>query len=391
MIAYNTDWLDHLEMHDALDEGFRENWLGKEEWENGKKKFPVGFYTPNGMVRIGLFLLTLVIAIFSFAILSVIFNSSSGYEKGFGVLSIITSLFCYTGLELVIRRFHHYRSGVDDALLIGAILFLVTGLNLIFSISSLGNSLILLIVSSYFSLRFKDGLMSALVVLSFFSTLFYLYLDTGELARMTAPFLIMASAVGLYFFIHFLSVKPIYRHYANCFSIGKIVALVSFYAAGNYYLVGESGNYLFHLGLQKGDQMTFGWVFWLFTIFVPLFYMTMGARKKDIVLLRCGLILMLPTVLTIRNYFHFLPAELALVIAGTAMILFAYGLIRYLKIPKHGFSSVSFPKKEFIGQRQVEALVIAETFGVRQPTTSNAGHTEFGGGSGGGGGAGGEF
>jgi hypothetical protein len=391
MIAYNTDWLDHLGMQASLEEGFRENWLSKEEFENGKKRFPVGFYSPNSMVRIGLFLLTLLIAIFSFAILSLIFNSSAGYEEGFGVLSIITGLFCYVALEIVIRRFHHYQSGVDDALLVGVIIFLVTGMNLIVSISALGNAATLLIISAYMSVRFKDGLMSALVGLSLFSTLFYLYQGTGGMAITTAPFLIMAAAIGLYFFIRFLSGKPNCRHYANCFSIGKIIALIGFYAAGNYYLVRETGNYLFHLSLESGRGMPFGWIFWFFTIFVPLFYLMAGIQKKDIVLLRCGLILILPTVLTVRNYYHFFPAELALVIAGSGMILLAYGLIRYLKVPRHGFTSTPSLKKEFIGQRQVEALIIAETFGGHPSKSADPGPTEFGGGSGGGGGAGGEF
>jgi hypothetical protein len=66
-------------------------------------------------------------------------------------------------------------------------------------------------------------------------------------------------------------------------------------------------------------------------------------------------------------------------------------LIRYLKTPRHGFTSQEGSSKHLLENLHLESLLIAETFGgptvVKAPTND----FQFGGGSGGGGGGGGEY
>ena len=103
--------------------------------------------------------------------------------------------------------------------------------------------------------------------------------------------------------------------------------------------------------------------------------------------MRTGLGLIAATVFTVKYYYTILPVEMEMLIAGAMLIAGSYVLIKYLKIPKYGFTSEDlYPsKKEAIN---AEALIIAETF-HKQPAIESDGL--YGGGSGGGGGATGEF
>ena len=180
-----------------------------------------------------------------------------------------------------------------------------------------------------------------------------------------------------------------WKHHANGILLLSVTGLVCLYAAGNYFVVREASVAMFNLNLKEGEDIPFGWLFWIFTMALPVLYMARGIQKKDAVLLRVGLLLVAALVGTVRYYFHLLPVEMAMVLAGIICTGVAYGLIRYLRQPKHGFTHKEQNDGFFMDKLQVESLVIAQTFsGPSLPADSG---TQFGGGSGGGGGATGQF
>jgi hypothetical protein len=77
-----------------------------------------------------------------------------------------------------------------------------------------------------------------------------------------------------------------------------------------------------------------------------------------------------------------------MVIAGAVLIVLAYILIRYLRIPRNGFTSAPSDEPHPLDTPLVEGLIVAETFQPQQPADAGL---QFGGGSGGGGGAGGQY
>jgi hypothetical protein len=383
MIAYNTTWLTNLEVHRQLEEAYRYQCISREELESAKSQYPVGFYTPNFFVRIGLFILTSVIVFCSLGLFAMLFLGNSG-EKGFGVLLIFFGLATYTALELLVREKHHYQSGADDALLWISGGFILTGLNLLMEISFLGNALLIFLIASYLMLRFVDALMSAIAVLALAGILFYTYIKLGSFAKSTMPFLLMVFFALVYVFAK----RKIYQYYANCMLSVQVVALVCFCLAGNYFVVREAGNELLELGLAPGEALPFGWLFWLLTISTPLVYIFMGIRTKDSVLLRVGLLMVAATVVTICHYYKLLSLEAILCMSGLILICIAYAFIRYLKQPRKGFTYQEVYEPKLIDKLQVESIIITQTFGQPTPETS---HTKFGGGSGGGAGASGNF
>ena len=199
----------------------------------------------------------------------------------------------------------------------------------------------------------------------------------------------MIASALVYFFTQQLLKSGKWKQYSNGLLLASISALVCFYAAGNYYVVREASIAMFNLDLKEGQDIPFGWLFWIFTIAIPLLYITRGIQKKDAVLLRTGLLLVAAVIFTVRYYYHLLPAETAMVAGGILFIGIAYTLIKYLHEPKYGFTHKEQNDAFFMDKLQVESLVIAQTFsGPALPADTG---TQFGGGSGSGGGASGEF
>jgi len=385
MIAYNRIWLDNLAAREAIKDAFYIDAISAAEKEAAESIFPVGFYSPNIFIRIGLFILSFVIACFSLGLFSLIFLDS--IEQTMGGLTIFFGLLAYGALEFFIHIKHHYRSGADDALLWISGICIITGINLSGDISSSGNALIIFVLATYFFLRFTDMLMSAIAGLALLAVVFFYYSPLDSTAKATTPFLMMVMAALLYLFIKKAAQQNSYRHYRNCGIVLEVTMLICFYAAANYYVVREMSNSMFHLELKENESIPFGWLFWIFTILIPLLYILGGVLKKDAVLLRVGLIAVAAIVFTVRYYHTVLPVEMVMLLGGILLIAVSYALTKWLAQPKKGFTSAELSKKYVMGKMNIEALVIAETFGSHVP----ADDTKFGGGSFGGGGASGGY
>lgn len=388
MIAYSKNWLRNLQIGSEAEEAFYKECISEAELAAIKNHYPVGFYTPNFFIRVGLFILTVVIAAFTLGLLFLITFSSSNLDSPIGLLFFFTAL-CYGALEFFVKQKHHYRSGVDDALLWVTVICFAAGLSGSDNLPMLGYAVLLFVLSGYLSLRFGDALMSALACLSGFAILFYAYLELGTMAKLTLPFVLMAAAAVLYLGWQRMAKRASALYYQRCLLVVRVTALLGFYAAGNYFVVREVSNYLFKGNLQDAQGIPFGWLFWALTVGVPLLYMYKGVQKKDPVFLRVGLLLIAAMLFTIRYYYNLMPLEIAMVIGGMKMITAAYMLIRYLRQPRRGFSYKEEKDYSSINKLQVEALVINQTFGT--PQAPEATGTQFGGGSGGGAGASGQY
>ncbi|MCP9752084.1 hypothetical protein [Ferruginibacter sp. HRS2-29] len=384
MIAYNKEWLDNQAANDDIDEAYEMYLISAEEKKQACPLFPVGFYSPNYFIRVGLFILTFIIAGFSFGLICLILMSA--------VESILSGLLIFFGggayamLEFFVRQKNHYRSGVDDALMWiagGCILF---GIAIATDFNFNSMAFVVLILALYFAVRFADILMAGLAVIAFASLFFHNYTQFGNLAKETTPFVMMILAGMIYFVAKRNEKNIIFKHYTLCNMMVKIISLLLFYAAGNYFIVREASNAMFELDLQPGQTILYGWLFWILTFLVPLLYIGWGVKTKDPVLLRIGLLLVAAIVFTVRYYHAIWPVEIVMLFGGILLVLIAYLITRWLSKPKMGFTSEEIKGKFIMDKLNLEALVVTETFG-HSPKPD----TGFGGGSFGGGGASGGF
>ncbi|MEP7279279.1 MAG: hypothetical protein ABI813_11595 [Bacteroidota bacterium] len=387
MIAYNKKWLANLIVRAETISALEAQCISQPENDSVFAAYPAAFYSPNRFVRIGLFILTFIIVVFSLGLFSLLFISG-GDEEVIGSLILFFGLLIYGGLELIVKK-RHYRSGVDDALLWMTGASIASGLNIISNVSWQTNALIIFILAVFLFLRFINTLMAGIACVAALAIVYLGVIRLGETARVLAPFVVMLAAAGIYWFVQKLRTKEYARYYSNGLVVASVVTLVCFYLAGNYYMVMEAQAYRLSAFSKDRATLSFGWVYWILTLAIPIIYLARGLQKKDLVLLRVGLLLVACTALTLHYYYHIMPAETILVIIGILLIALAYSLIKYLHEPRHGFTHKETGDPSFMDRLQVESLVIVETLGG-QRAQANAG-TQFGGGTGEGGGASGGF
>jgi len=390
MIAYNEKDLDNLHIRDQVEKAIAENCMSKEESAQVSAVHPVAFYTPNIYIRIGLFILTVVIVTFSFGLLTLIVFSSGSSDGAIQALLIIAGLACFGVLETMIAKKRHFQSGVDDALLWMGAALLLSGIYWSSGrISPLSLSLIVFSIALICTLRYIDRLMALVAFGALLAVVFYFVLESlGTTGKIIAPFLLMAVSITLYFFCSSLLKKEGVRHYHSSLVLIRAATLVSFYLAGNYFVVREMTIQLFDLP-SPAFHLPMGWLFWILTLTTPLFYIYRGLQKKDTTFLWVGLALVAATICTVRHYYAILPIEGAMTIGGIILIAIAYAAIQYLKIPRHGFTYKEQTGKHVIELLHIESIVISEI--AAPPGGPSSEGIKFGGGSGGGGGAGGQF
>jgi uncharacterized membrane protein YgcG len=389
MIAYNKNWLDNLNNKEEIESAYFSTSISADEKEKLNSLYPVGFYSPNLFVRIGLFILTAIIAIFTMGIFALI--SLDGLDRHYYWLVIFTGLLAYAVLEYFVKEKKQYRSGVDDALMWISALCIFFGINgaFEFNLPHVQNAILFFVLAAYFFLRFADTLMACVVVLAFFVSVFLFYFPLNNFTQSSIPFVLMLLAGLIYFFANKLSFNNNFRHYKHGLKIMEIVSLICLYAASNYFVVQQLSNIFLQSFAETNTSVSYGWLFWFFTVTIPLYYIFRGIQKKDVIFLRVGLILIAAIVFTVRFYYSVMPMEVAMLIGGIIFIAISYALTKYLSQPKYGFTAAEIKSNNKEGKINIESLVIAETFS--QTTSPTEPTTTFGGGSGGGGGASGEF
>jgi len=388
MIAYSAQWLKDLSVVKAGREAFDEHLISREELSAIENRYPGKFYTPHFIIRIGLFLLTLVILIFSFGLMALLFMSN--IENAYSGLMMFFSIVCFVALEVLINRKKHFRSGVDEALLYVASLLLFLSIFFIIHPSNLVSAGIVFIISIFSAMRYADRLMVLLAYLSLGGMLFFTAIEIGSLMKQVVPFLLLIYSMLCYLFSsrkNELNVSFASAVYAHCFQFLKIISLLGVYISVNFWVVRELSNIMFNLHLQAGQTIPFGWLFWISTLMIPALYIYIGLRKKDRIFLRIGMLLVAAMMITIRYYYPVYAIEWWIGLAGLLMIFSSWILIRYLRIPRRGFTDQEEHRNNHEDAMQVESLVIAETFSGTAGTVEQG----FGGGSFGGGGSTGTF
>jgi len=392
MIIYNKTWLANLIIHEQVQQDLSSGTLSSEEVKNIEKAYPVGFYSPNIFVRIGLFLLANVIVSFSGGLFALFVSDLRFIAPEVWLLA--AGIACYFGLETIVKQSHHYRSGADDALLwlSGGMVF--GALNLLTepvlnnykdTIFMMFNAGFLFGIGLFLSLRFADRLMSVLTFLAFVGCIGFFWISAVSFGTATLPLLVMILSASAYFYFSkkMTSLNAVY--YLHCLKFLRVASLLVLYLAGNYFIVKQLGTQL--LAADGVYEVPLPYLFWTWTFVIPFVYIFYGIRKRDMILLRSGLILVAAAGFTFRNYYHVMPAELTLVIIGLILLAASYAIIRYLKTPKYGITYEDLNQGGLSDQLKIESLIVAEMpTGAEIPQENR-----FGGGSLGGGGASGTF
>jgi hypothetical protein len=388
MIAYSSQWLEALQVRRQAARWHRKNLIGTAQYEAILAAYPVGFYTPNVFVRIGLAIFCWVLVSSAFGIFSFIILSDSGGGAAVGVGLLFFGGGLLVALESIISAKHHYRSGIDDALLyvalscfIGGLCLLVPGLDEDF----LALCIVALPVLTFGAVRYIDKLVTVLAFLCLSAVVFLTVLETGTAGRTVLPFVLMAYAAAGYLGVRRLKGLPALRLWGDCLNVLEGLCLIAFYVSGNYFVIQMLSEAMFD---QPDVPMAF--VFYAFTAVVPVLYLFFGLRQRDRLLLRAGMVLLVLSVLTFRYYFSLGHPEIMVTVAGAVLVVFAYVAIRLLKrgdLPFTYTQDAEEPEED----QELESFVISETFARSAQGPVPVGENPFGGGRFGGGGSGGNY
>jgi hypothetical protein len=382
MHAYNERELCNKYVHEQATEALRTACISQESYKNILQAQPSKLYTPNYFIRIAMGLLTVVSVLFS-GLLLWLFTSASS-DAAITTVLVFLAIICYIALELLVKVKQYFNAGVDNILMCMLIAFVVSAFFISDQDSLLIISCVIMIITLWLSIRFTDAFMSVVCYCCFFVFVFMAYIKAGEFAMATASLMMMAVSAIVYLLMKKLAGSTTFK-YQFCFNAVTFFTLVTFYASGNYFIVKELSNQMFHL--TPNNPLPFGWLFWIFTLIIPPAYIIYGIIKKGLLLVRTGLGLIGATIFTVKYYYTVLPTEIEMLIAGILLVGLSYALIKYLAISKHGYTSQNMYRREN-EILNAEALIIAETFN-KNPTKENQGL--YGGGTGGGGGATGEY
>ena len=383
MLAYNKTTLENLAIHEAAEEAADVNLISAQKENEIKIHYPVDLYSPNIFVRIGLGLLTIFIVLSSAGLIGLMTNFESP--------TFILFLFAagsFAMLTYMTATKKHFNSGVDHILMAATIIFLTAAFLQMLPQhinEDILASAVICIIGLCFFLRFADSIMAivsfgAVVVLMLNISLYF-----GAASGMLLSFAVMAFTAILYFVLQNNKSNRLTIYYSKPILVLQLLALATFYIAGNIYVVTELLKEFLPGAGSTSLPLWFRYFLWAFTALVPLVYIIAGVKYRGGILCRMGIACVAISILTYRYYYSILPAEAAMILAGSIVCTCSYLLTKYLKQPKGGFIFKDIQRRKN-DTANLEGVIIAETFGQRE--TSLQQETTFGGGSFGGAGAG---
>jgi hypothetical protein len=353
-----------------------------------QESYKTPLFSPNLAIRILLFIATLIAG--SGASGLVILMFAEGDEAVLSIVTILFGVFAFFIMELIFIQNNHFRSGVTDAITYMACGFIIGGVGGLIDF----NSMIViqaacLLVFAFAAYRYLDLMITLAFIITVAWTIFYHCYEAGGVFKNIIPFVFMISFSAFYFLIRRFRKRDDLKLWNDNMLVLEVCCLVLVYAGGNYYVVRELSINLMDLTLQPGEDIPFAWLFYFFTVTLPLIYLGGGIKSKNVVLIRIGIVTFALSIATFKYYFLPGYTESFLMVTGGILIIAVIILMRYLKQTRHGFTSENILSSSW-ANLNVEAFVISQTMGGNQPEKTEIKETG-GGGNFSGGGASGSF
>jgi hypothetical protein len=370
MKAYNTTWIQNLQLRKTLRELYQQNIISKIQLDEGISKLEVGFYKPNWFIRIGLFIFTTIAVSFTFGLLYLAFSPDL---IGHSVLLFLFGIISFVVLEMSIRLKNMHHSGIDNALLYMGSGLIYISIFPIFGVQteSFFYSLFLLIVLIPCIIRYADPIITLVAGFAVYALLFY-GLKDSKMGQSLLPFVCMIFSGLQYYYV---SKSKFGFYYKTCLTILEAIALFMLILSSNYFVIRELNADI--LGQVPSREITLAPLFWTLTFITPLGILFLAIKQKDQIALIISLLGLSLGIYTVRQYNSIMPLPWALCVGGIVIILLVIWAIKYFLPERHGISSKSVEKNEL---QNLEGIMT----GLLNPTKlqSQSNDFEYGGGGG---------
>ena len=365
--AYNETWLQNLLLVKEVRHWYKNQLISVEQLASISVAYPTSFFHPNVIIRILLFLATLLALAGATGMLSLfVLSLTEGVETIISIFCILYGIASFVFLEAIfIGNAKHYKSGVTEALLYHAIGFTLGG---IAGLTDFNQHVIIvscLLGFSFNAFRYLDLISTAAAVLSFAYFVFFEMYEAGGIMQQIIPIVLMVLFVPLYLLLKSQKTKSANELWQDCLTLAEALSLLIIYAAGNYLVVRELSVSMMGMSVEVGQDIPFAFLFYLLTVAIPIVYIYFGIKNKDIVLIRVSLFALAFSVFTFKYYYSTGHPEITLTVAGTVLLTVTILLIRYLKTPQHGFTRESILSSKW-ANANLGAFVISQTMGGNQ-------------------------
>ena len=389
MIAYNTQELEKLELVNESEKWFKAGIIDSEQWEIIQTEYFSNLYHPPFWLRVILFLATIVGVYSSIGLFaSIIFSGFDGIEEIIRVILTIIGIGSFILLELVaIKNKNHYKSGVSEALLFMGFSNIIHGL-VGYDFNEYLYAFLVFTAGLIAAVRYLNliGIVAAVGAVAFL--VFQGLYDLGGYFEAIIPFaFILVFGTG-YFLSQLFQKQKELPFYKDSFIVLDTLLLALVYAGGNYFVVRELSIEMMGLEIGEGEDIPFGWLFHITTVIIPVTYLYFGIKRKELHLIRIGILSVFASVITFKYYYSLGHPEISLTIAGAITAGLTIWMFNYLKTIKNGFTREKLLTDKW-DNINAESVLISSTMGGNVAPEKT--ETEFGGGEFGGGGAGGEY
>jgi hypothetical protein len=382
--AYNPEWLNNLHIVKEAKQWMVSGLISKEQLSAIVEKHPAQFYHPNLIIRILLLVATFVVLGAITGLLVLMFMEE---EEILSFLSLIYGVGSMIVLDRVfIASKNHFKSGITEAILYHSVLFIILGFVEVFDDSPTPYAIVLSCLLAFTAYRYLDLISTVGALCSFGWLAFYWLYQTGGVMQQIIPIVFIVLFTPLYFGFKRLKKIQTNEPWENCLIAAESVCLLFIYAAGNYFVVRELSVELMELELLEGQDIPLAFVFYGLTVIIPVLYLYFGLKNKDLVLIRVSLAVLAFSAFTFKYYFSLGHHEITLTVGGLIMLGTSVSLLRWLKIPKYGYTRENILNEKWANSN-AQAFIVSQTLGaVKAPEVH-----QFGGGESGGGGAASKF
>ena len=382
LIAFNLTELKKKKILSEAKNLYASNVLSEEQWQKIKETYSSKLYSPSIFIRILFFILTIIGLSTISAPIALIINSLDIHR--FQLIFLVTGVAIMIITELILIKANgHYLSGITEAGIYIGLTFIYFGV-----LNFDNNTIILYLVVGFLltlfaAIRYLNMLALVATIIFFGWILFQLLYDLGGIFESLIPFSFMISFGLVYFSSVKLEKKLSNFIFNDQFIIIQTLSLLTIYIAGNYFVVRELSIELMGLNLSEGENIPFAFLFYGFTVLIPLGYIFWGIKNKSLLFLRTSLLTIILSVITFKYYFSLGQPVVTVTIAGFILITISLLIFNYLKKNRNGFTREKLLDDKW-GSKNLTGIIASQTLGGNQigepedPTIFKEGH--FGGG-----------
>lgn len=365
MITYNRTSLFNLTLTKEAYRWHSGNLISREQRDRIIEEHPVMLYHPNFIIRILLFIATLIALTGITGILGLIF--ADGIEHIIEAAAIFYGIISWFFLEnLFIKNNKHYKSGVNEALLYHSLGWTIGGLTALANFDIHFTTVICIVAFGIAAIRYADLICTALSYGAFAYFVFYEFYSMGGVFTQLIPIVFLIIFTIAYFFIRKIQRLETTEPWDDCLALLEGLALLTIYAAGNYLVVRELTLQLLGFELEPGEDIPFAFLFYTLTVAIPITYLYFGITKRDIALIRVSLLVLAFSVFTFKYYYSLGHPEITWTISGAVLLSAGLLLFRYLRVIRHGFTRENLLKEKW-ADANPEAFIISQTMGGNKP------------------------